>query len=66
MAEDMSEQDVKALQEKIKNMSPEELKEFQKQQCIFCKIIAGEVQSKKVYEDDICLIGLHVYQEKSK
>ena len=33
-------------------MSPEELKEFQKKQCIFCQIIAGKVQSRKVYEDD--------------
>ena len=23
--------------------------------CIFCKIIAGEIPSKKVYEDDLCL-----------
>lgn len=22
--------------------------------CIFCKIIAGEIPSKKVYEDDLC------------
>ena len=43
---------LKALQEKIKQMSPEELKEFQKKQCIFCQIIAGKVQSRKVYEDD--------------
>ena len=42
----------KQLEEKIKKMSPEELKEFQKQQCIFCQIIAGKVPSKKVYEDD--------------
>jgi len=47
----MSEEQVKELQEKIKNMSPEELKEFQKKQCIFCQIISGKVQSKKVYED---------------
>lgn len=47
----MSEEQVKALQEKIKQMSPEELKEFQKKQCIFCQIIAGKVQSRKVYED---------------
>ena len=47
----MSEEQVKALQEKIKNMSPEELKEFQKKQCIFCQIISGKVQSKKIYED---------------
>lgn len=48
----MTEQQLQELQEKIKNMSPEELKEFQKKQCIFCQIIAGKVQSKKVYEDD--------------
>ena len=23
--------------------------------CIFCKIIAGEIPSSKVYEDDVCL-----------
>ena len=23
--------------------------------CLFCKIIAGEIPSSKVYEDDICL-----------
>ena len=43
---------MEALQEKIKNMSPEELKEFQKKQCIFCQIIEGKVQAKKIYEDE--------------
>lgn len=56
----MSEEQVKALQEKIKNMSPEELKQFQKQQCIFCQIISGKVQSKKIYEDDICMAILDI------
>jgi histidine triad (HIT) family protein len=56
----MSEEQVKALQEKLKNMSPEELKEFQKKQCIFCQIIAGKVQSKKVYEDEVVLAILDV------
>ena len=42
------------LQEKIKNMSPEELKEFQKKQCVFCQIIEGKVQSRKIYEDNVC------------
>ena len=23
--------------------------------CIFCKIVAGEIPSKKLYEDDLCL-----------
>ena len=42
----------KELQEKLKNMSPEELLEFQKQQCIFCQIISGKIPSKRIYEDD--------------
>jgi histidine triad (HIT) family protein len=50
--EKMSEEQMKELQEKVKNMSPEELREFQKKQCIFCHIISGKVQSKKIYEDD--------------
>ena len=50
--ENISPEQLKALQEKIKQMSPEELKEFQKKQCIFCQIIDGKVQSKKIYEDE--------------
>lgn len=49
-----------AMQEKIKNMSPEELEEFQKQQCIFCQMIAGKVQVKKIYEDDLCFAILDI------
>jgi histidine triad (HIT) family protein len=56
----MSEEQVKALQEKIKNMSPEELKEFQKKQCIFCQIVSGKVQSRKVYEDEEVIAVLDV------
>ncbi|MEK6947123.1 MAG: HIT domain-containing protein [Nanoarchaeota archaeon] len=50
--ENMSQEQLKALQEKIKNMSPEELKDFQKKQCIFCQIISGKIQAKKIYEDE--------------
>lgn len=56
----MSEEEVQALQEKIKDMSPEELKEFQKKQCIFCHIIAGKVQAKKIFEDDKTLAVLDI------
>ena len=56
----MSEEQLKELQEKVKNMSPEELKEFQKKQCIFCQIIAGKVQSRKIYEDDKCIAILDI------
>ena len=48
----MNSEQLKALQEKIKNMSPEELKEFQKKQCIFCQIASGKVQARKIYEDE--------------
>ena len=60
MAEQMSEEQRKELEEKIKNMSPEELREFQKQQCIFCQIIAGKVPAKKVYEDEHCVAVLDI------
>jgi histidine triad (HIT) family protein len=56
----MTEEQAKALQEKLKNMSPEELKEFQKKQCIFCQIISGKVASKKIYEDEICAAILDI------
>ncbi len=49
-----------AMQEKLKNMSPEELAEFQKKNCIFCQIISGKVQSKKIYEDPKCLAVLDI------
>ncbi len=50
----------KALEEKIKNMSPEQLAELQKQQCIFCQIVSGKVPAKKVYEDDEILAVLDI------
>lgn len=53
MAQQMTPEQLQALQEKIKSMSPDEIKEFQKKQCIFCQIIEGKVQSRKIYEDDI-------------
>lgn len=50
----------KELQEKIKNMSPEQLLQLQKQQCIFCQIISGKIPSKKIYEDQFCLAVLDI------
>lgn len=52
MQQQMTPEQMEELQEKLKNMSPEELAEYQKQNCIFCQIINGKVQSKKIYEDD--------------
>ncbi len=48
----MSADEQKILQERLKNMGPEELREFQKQQCLFCQIIHGKVNSRRVYDDD--------------
>ena len=49
---EMSEEQRRALMEKLKGMGPEELREFQKKQCIFCQIVAGKMQAKKLYEDE--------------
>ncbi len=55
-----TEEQRKQWEEKIKNMSPEELQELQRQQCIFCQIITGKIPSKKVYEDTTCLAILDI------
>jgi histidine triad (HIT) family protein len=43
-------------------LSPEQQKaiDAQKEQCPFCKIVKGEIQSKKVYEDDKILAILDI------
>jgi len=48
---------MKELQDKLKNMTPEQVQEFQKKNCIFCQIVAGKIPCKKVYEDNE-LLGL--------
>jgi histidine triad (HIT) family protein len=57
---EITEEQKKEFEEKLKNMSPEELAEFQKQQCIFCQIISGKTTSQKIYEDDRCLAILDI------
>ena len=58
--QNISPEQLKELQEKIKNMSPEELRDFQKKQCIFCQIISGKIQAKKIYEDEKVLAILDI------
>ena len=48
------------LRKKLEKMSPEELKEFQKQNCIFCHIVKGKVQARKIHEDDKVLAILDI------
>jgi len=59
-APQLTEEQRKAYEEKIKNMTPEELRQLQKQQCIFCQIISGKVPSKKIFEDQRCLAVLDI------
>ena len=42
-------------------MSQEELMELQKKNCIFCRIIAGEQDAKKIYEDDRAIAILDIF-----
>jgi histidine triad (HIT) family protein len=47
-------------EEELKNMSPEEIAEMQKQNCLFCHIASGKVPAKKVYEDQHCFAILDI------
>lgn len=41
-------------------MSPEELEEMQRKNCVFCHIASGKVPAKKVYEDGECIAVLDI------
>ncbi len=56
----LTEEQQRQWEEKIRNMSPEELREFQKQQCVFCRIISGLIPAKKVFEDNLCIAVLDI------
>ncbi len=47
-------------EEQLRQLSPEQIAELQKQQCIFCHIISGRVASKKVYENDAVMAVLDI------
>ena len=47
-------------EEELRNMSPEQIAELQKQNCIFCHIVAGRASAKKIYEDDRCIAILDI------
>ncbi|MBI4152310.1 HIT family protein [Candidatus Woesearchaeota archaeon] len=57
---ELTEEQQKELEKKLKSLSPEELRQLQKQQCIFCQIISGKIPSKKIYEDPSCLAILDI------
>ncbi|MFH1916758.1 MAG: HIT family protein [Nanoarchaeota archaeon] len=47
-------------EEELQNMSPDEVSRLQKENCIFCKIVKGEIPSRKVYEDEKMLAILDI------
>lgn len=47
-------------QEELASMSPDEIREMQKQQCPFCHIVAGKIPARKIYEDDKVLAVLDI------
>ena len=47
-------------EEDLKRMSPEELLELQKQNCIFCKIAAKQIPSTEIYSDEHVLAILDI------
>ena len=47
-------------EEELKDMSPEQVAEMQKKDCIFCHIVEGKVQSKKIFEDDYVVALLDI------
>lgn len=48
------------VKERLKNLTPEQMQELIKQQCVFCKIVAGEIPAYKIYEDANFLAFLDV------
>ncbi len=46
--------------EELEKMSPEEIAELQKKNCIFCKLIAGEIPSNKVFDDSFVISILDI------
>lgn len=46
--------------EELKDLSPEQIAQLQKENCVFCHIVDGRVASKKVYEDDKVLAVLDI------
>ncbi len=47
-------------EEDLKNMSPEEILDLQKKNCIFCHIVNKRVQSRIIYEDEKAIAVLDV------
>src|SRR3989344_9077107 len=47
-------------EEELKDMTPEQITELQKRNCICCLISQGKVSSKTIYDDDKCVAVLEI------
>ncbi|MFP4118127.1 MAG: HIT family protein [Candidatus Woesearchaeota archaeon] len=47
-------------EEELKNMSPEEIRKLQEENCIFCKIAKKEIPAKIIYEDELVCAFLDI------
>ena len=47
-------------EEELSQMSPQELAEFQKKNCVFCRIATGDVPARTVYSDEDCIAVLDI------
>lgn len=54
------EEQQKKFQEIVKKLPPDEIKEFQKQQCPFCSIASGNIKAHVVFEDNVFIAVLDI------
>ncbi len=47
-------------EEQLRQMTPEQIRQLQKQNCLFCRIVEGKIPSRKVYEDSDFLVILDI------
>jgi len=48
------------VQKKLASMTPEQRQKLIEQQCLFCKLVKGEIQTKKIFEDKNFLAFLEI------
>jgi histidine triad (HIT) family protein len=51
---------VAEIKKKLASMSPEEIQEMIKKQCIFCRILKGEIPTYQIWEDDKMFATLEI------
>jgi len=51
---------VEAIKKKLASMSPEEIQELVKKQCVFCRILGGEIPTYPIWEDKKVFVTLEI------